>query len=131
MSGYVNLPSGGPADGSSADRRAVGASSGRGAIVATGHRRAGAGRLKSPIRLKIEAMPRSPAPEPPPTYEQALSELERLVQAMEGGQLPLDQLLASYKRGAELLQLCRSRLQAVEDQVKLLDEGRLEPWTAA
>lgn len=76
-------------------------------------------------------MPRSPAPEPPPTYEQALAELERLVQAMEGGQLPLDQLLASYRRGAELLQLCRSRLQAVEEQVKLLDEGRLEPWTAA
>jgi exodeoxyribonuclease VII small subunit len=79
-------------------------------------------------------MPRSPAPAPAaaaaPTYEQALAELERLVQAMEGGQLPLDRLLASYRRGAELLQLCRARLQAVEDQVKLLDEGRLEPWAA-
>ena len=78
-------------------------------------------------------MPRSPAPAPDatPTYEQALAELERLVQAMEGGQLPLDQLLASYRRGAELLQICRNRLQAVEDQVKLLDEGQLKPWAPA
>jgi len=77
-------------------------------------------------------MPRSPAPAPEPaTYEQALAELEALVQAMEGGQLPLDQLLTSYRRGAELLQTCRTRLQAVEDQVKVLDDGVLKPWTAA
>lgn len=78
-------------------------------------------------------MPRHPASaaEAAPTYEQALAELERLVQAMEGGQLPLDQLLASYRRGAELLQVCRGRLQAVEDQVKLLDEGQLKPWAPA
>jgi len=74
-------------------------------------------------------MPRSAAAVPEPlTYEQALAELERLVQAMEGGQLPLDQLLVSYSRGAELLQLCKGRLQAVEEQVKLLDEGQLKPW---
>jgi exodeoxyribonuclease VII small subunit len=77
-------------------------------------------------------MPRHPAPAPePPSYEQALAELERLVQAMEAGQLPLDQLLASYRRGAELLALCRERLRAVEDQVKLLDDGQLKPWAAA
>ena len=45
--------------------------------------------------------------------------------------MPLDQLLDSYRRGAELLQLCRSRLQVVEDQVKLLEEGQLKPWTPA
>jgi exodeoxyribonuclease VII small subunit len=77
-------------------------------------------------------MPRSsPAAPETATYEQALTELERLVQAMEGGQMPLDQLLSSYQRGAELLQLCRSRLQAVEDQVRLLEEGQLKPWAAA
>jgi exodeoxyribonuclease VII small subunit len=77
-------------------------------------------------------MPRSsPAAPESATYEQALAELERLVQAMEGGQMPLDQLLSSYQRGAELLQLCRTRLQAVEDQVKLLEDGQLKPWAAA
>jgi exodeoxyribonuclease VII small subunit len=49
---------------------------------------------------------------------------------MEGGQMPLDQLLGSYKRGAELLELCRSRLTAVEEQVKVLEEGQLKTWSA-
>jgi exodeoxyribonuclease VII small subunit len=62
------------------------------------------------------------------SYEQALDELERMVAAMEGQQLPLDQLLHSYKRGAELLALCRGRLQAVEQQVKLLDGAELKAW---
>jgi exodeoxyribonuclease VII small subunit len=87
---------------------------------------------KIAARLFPPKMPRSPAAVPEATtYEQALAELERLVQAMEGGQMPLDQLLANYRRGAELLQLCRARLQAVEDQVKLLEDGQLKPWIAA
>jgi exodeoxyribonuclease VII small subunit len=50
---------------------------------------------------------------------------------MEGGQLPLDQLLDGYRRGAELLGFCRSRLEAVEAQVKLLEDGQLKTWDAA
>lgn len=78
-------------------------------------------------------MPRSPtaAPKPPASYEQALAELDRLVQQMEGGQLPLDELLDGYRRGAELLGFCRSRLQAVEDQVKLLENGQLKSFHPA
>ena len=64
----------------------------------------------------------------PAGYEQALAELDRLVAQMEGGQLPLDQLLDTYRRGAELLAYCRGRLQAVEEQVKLLDDGQLKAW---
>lgn len=45
---------------------------------------------------------------------------------MEAGQLPLDRLLESYKRGAELLTFCRSRLEAVEQQVKVLEDGQLK-----
>ena len=69
----------------------------------------------------------SSVPEPA-SYEVALDELERLVERMESGQLPLDQLLDSYKRGAELLSFCRSRLQAVENQVKVLEDGQLKNW---
>jgi len=65
-----------------------------------------------------------------PSYEDALGELDRLVAAMEAGQLPLDRLLESYKRGAELLSFCRSRLEAVEQQVKMLEDGQLKPWAA-
>ena len=71
-----------------------------------------------------------PAAEPPLRYEDALAELERLVQRMEDGQLPLDQLLDNYRRGAELLDTCRSRLAAVEQQVKVLEDGQLKPWVA-
>ena len=75
-------------------------------------------------------MPRSATAVPEPlTYERALAELEQLVQAMEGGEMPLDQLLGSYQRGAELLQLCRARLQSVEEQVKLLEDGKLKAWS--
>jgi exodeoxyribonuclease VII small subunit len=72
-----------------------------------------------------------PANVPPqPSYEDALAELERLVAAMEGGQMPLDKLLDAYRRGAELLSVCRSRLDAVEQQVKVLEDGQLKPWVA-
>ncbi len=66
-----------------------------------------------------------------PSYESALAELDQLVVAMENGQLPLDQLLESYRRGSELLVLCRSRLEAVEAQVKVLEAGTLKPWISA
>ena len=66
-----------------------------------------------------------------PSYEDALAELERLVVSMEAGQLPLDRLLQAYRRGAELLNLCRQRLNAVEQQVKVLEDGQLKPWAAS
>lgn len=75
--------------------------------------------------------PKEAAPADPPSYEAALAELEQLVAAMEGGQMPLDRLLDSYRRGAQLLDFCRSRLKAVEDQVKVLEDGQLKPWTEA
>jgi exodeoxyribonuclease VII small subunit len=77
------------------------------------------------------AAPNAPKTTPEPaSYELALAELDRLVQQMEAGQMPLDQLLDGYRRGAELLTFCRTRLQAVEDQVKLLDDGVMKPWSA-
>ncbi len=66
----------------------------------------------------------------PASYEAALAELERLVGSMESAQLPLDQLLGAYQRGAQLLGFCRSRLEAVEQQVKKLEDGQLTPWSA-
>ena len=64
----------------------------------------------------------------PASYEAALEELDQLVGLIESGQLPLEQLLTGYQRGAELLQFCREKLQAVETQIKVLDEGTLKPW---
>ncbi len=73
-------------------------------------------------------MPKAAA-QNPASYESALEELEQLVSLIESGQLPLEELLTGYQRGAELLAFCRDRLQAVETQIKVLDEGTLKPWT--
>ncbi|MDQ5896765.1 MAG: exodeoxyribonuclease small subunit [Pseudomonadota bacterium] len=75
---------------------------------------------------KSASEPSLPEPE---SYENALAELERLVQSMESAQQPLEQLLDGYRRGAELLGFCRTRLDAVEQQVRMLDEGQLKPWS--
>lgn len=70
----------------------------------------------------------APRSDPPPSYEAAVDELESLVARIESGQMPLDQLLETYQRGAQLLQFCRERLAAVEQQVSVLDQGKLTPW---
>jgi len=80
----------------------------------------------SPLAASPEALAAAPLPS---SYEQALGELERLVADMEAGQLPLDRLLEGYRRGAELLTFCRGRLDAVDAQVKVLEDGQLRPWT--
>jgi exodeoxyribonuclease VII small subunit len=80
-------------------------------------------------------MPKAPANPAAPTnlsYEAALQELEALVERVESGQLPLDDLLSGYQRGAQLLRICRDKLQAVEQQIKLLDSkadaSDAKPW---
>lgn len=69
-----------------------------------------------------------PVPAAPASYEAALEELETLVARLESGQLPLDQLLTGYQRGAELLKFCRSKLEAVENQIKVLEGNEIKPW---
>ncbi|MBS0301892.1 MAG: exodeoxyribonuclease VII small subunit [Proteobacteria bacterium] len=64
-----------------------------------------------------------PAADAPASYGDAVQQLEQLITRLESGQLPLEELLGQYQRGAELLHYCRERLQAVEDQVKVLDDS--------
>ena len=67
----------------------------------------------------------------PESYEAGLKELEGLVAQMESGQLPLAQLLQTYQRGAFLLNHCRAQLQAVEEQIKVLEAGTLKQWSGS
>jgi exodeoxyribonuclease VII small subunit len=62
----------------------------------------------------------------PQSFEAALAEIENIVAAMEAGQLPLEQSLSAYKRGAELLQYCQRQLQDAQQQVKILEAGTLK-----
>ena len=77
---------------------------------------------------KSSASTTPPVPALPATYEAALQELEALVASLESGQLPLDQLLTGYQRGAQLLAFCKGKLEAVETQVKVLEGTDLKPW---
>ena len=68
------------------------------------------------------------APTLPANYEAALQELEGLIAGLESGQMPLDQLLAGYQRGAQLLAFCKGKLENVENQIKVLEGNELKPW---
>ena len=61
------------------------------------------------------------------TFEQALAELEKIVKKMEGGELTLEQALATHKRGLELAKFCQQRLEAAQQQVKVLEGEVLKP----
>ncbi len=65
------------------------------------------------------------------SFEQAVVELEAIVQQMELGNLALDESFNAYKRGAELLQTCQTSLNNVEQQVRILTEAsKLAPFNA-
>jgi exodeoxyribonuclease VII small subunit len=65
------------------------------------------------------------------SFESALGELEKIVESMEAGQMPLEQSLAAYKRGAELLKFCQSALQDAQQQVKILEGNVLNSFGSA
>jgi exodeoxyribonuclease VII small subunit len=79
-----------------------------------------------PDHLSSVTKPKSQKPQ---SFEQALAEIESIVAAMEAGQLPLEQALAAYKRGAELLQYCQAQLQEAQQQVKVLEAGTLQNFS--
>jgi exodeoxyribonuclease VII small subunit len=76
--------------------------------------------------------PRQAAPgDPAPSFEKALAELERIVAQMESGNLSLEQSLAAHKRGLELARFCQGKLEAAQQQVKVLEGDVLKPLAAA
>ncbi len=65
-----------------------------------------------------------------PSFEKALAELESIVAKMEDGGLSLEQSLAAHKRGIELAKQCRERLDAAQQQVRVLEGEVLKPLAA-
>ena len=70
-------------------------------------------------------MPASPFPEELLTFEKALEELEALVARMEDGRLPLEESLAAYQRGAELIKFCKSKLTDAQARIAVLEGDQL------
>jgi len=63
-------------------------------------------------------------------FESAMAELEKIVADMEAGKLSLEDSLTAYKRGAELLSFCRSKLEDAQQQVSVLENGMLKDFSA-
>lgn len=55
-----------------------------------------------------------------PAFEDALAELEALVERMEGGDLTLEESLGAFERGIALTRTCQQALQAAEQKVEVL-----------
>jgi len=62
------------------------------------------------------------------SFEKALEELEALVHRMEDGRLPLEESLAAYQRGAELIKLCEGKLSAAQARIAILDGETLQDF---
>jgi exodeoxyribonuclease VII small subunit len=67
------------------------------------------------------------------TFEEAMAALEQVVGALERGEVPLEQSIALYERGAKLKAHCADKLRDAEEKVELIraQEGRAVGTTPA
>ena len=68
-----------------------------------------------------------PAADPVSQYEEAMKELEGIVQKMERGELRLEESLTLFERGMQLTRACRESLDRAELKVKNLLDAHAAP----
>jgi len=56
------------------------------------------------------------------TYQEAFEELQQLVRKMENAEIPVDELAEMIKRATLLINICKKKLTATEEEVKALLE---------
>ena len=54
------------------------------------------------------------------TFESAVERLEQIVDAMEAGELPLEEMLERYEEGTRLVKLCSEKLAAAEKRIEMV-----------
>jgi exodeoxyribonuclease VII small subunit len=59
-----------------------------------------------------------------PTFEESVAQLEQIVAAIESGQIGLEQSLAKYELGMELVKKCRGILDRAEKRIEQLTETK-------
>ena len=59
------------------------------------------------------------------TFEEAVSELEQLINAVESGSLPLEKMIDRIAEGAKLIRLCQKKLNTMNGKIEMLfkDDG--------
>ena len=53
-------------------------------------------------------------------FEQAMKRLEEIVEQMESGELPLEDLIVRYEEGMKLVQVCQERLASAEKRIEII-----------
>jgi exodeoxyribonuclease VII small subunit len=53
--------------------------------------------------------------------EQALSEIEHILEAMESGEMPLEESLKQYEKGMKLIKYCSRKLEDAEKKLKIIE----------
>lgn len=78
--------------------------------------------------MKKSANPSAPEHTPStaqaPSFEQALAELEGIVDALEQGETTLEESLVAFERGVGLTRLCQQALDTAEQRVRILTDAR-------
>ncbi|MGD8342206.1 MAG: exodeoxyribonuclease VII small subunit [Desulfobacterales bacterium] len=59
----------------------------------------------------------------PKTFEQSMKQLERIVQELEDGELPLEKAIKKFEEGIKLTRLCSAKLDETEKKVSILLEN--------
>ena len=62
-----------------------------------------------------------------PTFEEALKNLESIVDSMESGETPLAELVEKFEEGNKLLKICQKRLKDAELRIEVLKREGKEP----
>ena len=63
------------------------------------------------------------------SFEEKMARLQSLVERLENPDIPLEESVALYKEGQELIKLCRQQLENAANEVRLLNEdGSLSPF---
>ncbi|GAM16325.1 MULTISPECIES: exodeoxyribonuclease VII small subunit [Bacillaceae] len=65
------------------------------------------------------------------SFEQAMEQLETIVEKLEEGDVPLEEAISFYKEGMELSKLCHDKLKNVEEQLAqiITEDGRTEGFS--
>ena len=53
-------------------------------------------------------------------FEQAMQRLEEIVEKMESGELPLEELIVRYEEGMKLVKVCQERLASAEQRIEII-----------
>ena len=62
----------------------------------------------------------APADAAPPGLENAIVQIDSILAEMEGGKLPLNQLISRYEEGVKLVKLCQEQLHKAEQRIQIV-----------